>query len=1057
MSSMINTIIDKKYLILDKISDSGQVYIAQDIKNRQAVALKLLDLSDSGPKENEEIKELFKRESEALSQLNHENIIKYNDSGLDEEGNWFYIITEYILGENLEDYIKGKQLKIEELLSIYLKILKGVAEAHNSNILHRDLKPSNVLIEGVDNPKIIDFGLSKVLGIKYRNNTQTLKDYMTIQYASPEQVARGELNIQSDVFSIGAILFYMLTKNDPPTNKENIISEIEKLQHSECLKDILKKSLAIDLDDRFSNIYELTRAVNQEYLNVYSKSKTFYMKFTNKIAADLYDYGKILYRTNGNVENFIKSDLSKSSIYKGNRHYFVIGNTVKFQCHLSSDNSHLIINKVFIMESFMKHEEEYLKGIDSQLLWRVVDQSKGIPYNTDLFNVLEKVNIEKQKRDVRLSRENKNNELVSKWEKYLDEENSLNIKKSNLGIYQSFEYIFETNKIKVHVNKLDYTLESGDLIQLSEENGNRVTVGTFDSIEDDYIIISIKSDIEIDRIAKRGNFGIDVIQSAAAIKRFRRAVRALRFGDLLNKNIKDIIVEPSSATIKTEKSIIEYIDENLDDSNKLAVKKALATKDLFLIQGPPGTGKTTVITEIVGQILKEDPDHRVLLASPSHVAVDHAIQSITKILDKEKVIIRVGRSERISKESQSLLINIQLEEWVGSVKEDSKHQLLDYLNTKCSITQELSDEIKKEIEKVSIDEITDENNPLYQAPGQVKRIVSVIKEWHRRLNSLEEFDEIFAENASVVAATCTGIASRHVLNNMAFDWVIIDEAARATAPELLLPMIRGKKVILVGDHQQLPPIVGNQRNSIQKSELGIKTSDLEKSLFEELFEKISDEAKSVLTAQFRMHPTISKLINDVFYPTTNIQAKKTAEERKHLLHWSPKSIIWLNTQYVEDNKEQGMLNSFRNNTEARIILKQLESIENQYVGTGSKLKVGVISGYEAQKKLLSNLIKPQDGKWKNIHIMIDNVDAFQGSETDISIYNIVRCNDENKIGFLRDERRLNVALSRGKTCLIIVGNADFTSKAKTYQSNPFSNIIRFIDKNPMECVMEDIK
>lgn len=1056
-SIMINTIIDKKYLILSKISDTGQVYMAQDIQGRQAVAIKLLDIADSSPIEHKEIKELFKRESEALSQLSHENIIRYLDSGLDEEGNWFYIVTEYILGDNLEKHIKDKQMKIDELLSLYLKILKGVAEAHNNNILHRDLKPSNILIEGIDNPKIIDFGLSKILGIRYRSSTQTLKDYMTIQYASPEQVAREDLNVQSDVFSIGAILFYMLSKNDLPINKANIISEIEKLQYSDELKDILKKSLALNLNDRYKNVHELTRAINQEYIKLYSKSKVFYLKYTNKIAADIYEYGKIKYRSNTNVENFIKNDLSKSSIYKGNRHYFVIGDTVKYQCHLSTDKSHLIINRVFIMESFMKYEEEYHKGIDNQISWRIVDQYKEIPYNTDLFNVLEKVNIEKQKRDVRLLRDSKNNLLVSKWEKYLDEENNLNNQKSNLGIYHGFEYIFETNKIKVQVNKFDYTLESGDLVQLTEEKGNQLTVGTFDSIEDDHIIISVKSDIEIDKIAKRGKFGIDVIQSAAAIKRFRRAVRALRFGELLNKNIKEIIVEPSNATIHTEKHIAGYIQENIDDSNKSAVKKALATKDLFLIQGPPGTGKTTVITEIVGQILKENPNQKILLSSPSHVAVDHAIQSIAEILDKDKKIIRVGRSERISKESQSLLINNQLEEWVGSVKNESKQQLLNYLNSKYNIAQELSDEVNKEIEKVSIEEVKDENNPLYQAPNDIKRIVSVIKEWHRRLNTLEEFDEIFAGNASVVAATCTGIASRHVLNNIAFDWVIIDEAARATAPELLLPMIRGKKVILVGNHQQLPPIVGNQRNKIQRSELGIKTSDLEKSLFEELFERISEQARSVLTAQFRMHPTISKLINDVFYPTTEIQAKKTAEERRHLLHWSPKSIIWLNTQYVKDNKEQEVLNSFRNSAEARIILEILERIEKNYLGTGSKVKVGIISGYDAQKKLLVNLIKPQDDKWKNTHILIDNVDAFQGSETDISIYNIVRCNDKSKIGFLRDERRLNVALSRGKTCLLIVGNADFASKAKTYHDNPFANIIRFIDKHPMECVMEDIK
>lgn len=1054
---MLNTIVDKKYIIIKKINIKGHVYIAQNLITNDAVALKLLDLSDSNNKDSLEIKELFSRESEALSQLNHANIIKYLDSGLDELRNLFYIATEYIPGENLEKYILDTQVKIEEILDLFLKILRGIAEAHNKNILHRDLKPSNILIEGIDNPKIIDFGISKILGIKYREETQTLKDYMTIQYASPEQIARKELNVQSDIFSVGATLFYMLTKKSPPTDRTNIKEEINNIQCSDNLKRILSRSLEIDLEKRYVTVHEFIREINQEYHNVFSESKKFYIKYTNKVAADLFEFGIVPYRSNLNTENFIRNDLSKSSIYKGNRYYFIVGNSVKYQCRLSDDKSHLVIEKVFVLENFMRYEEEYQKGIESQLVWIIVNQYTDVPYNTDLLNLLEKVNVEKQKRDVRLSREKENNLLINKWERYLDEENNLNNKKSYLGIYDNLEYNFETNKIKVRVNRLDYTLESGDLIQLSDIRGEQLTIGTFDSIEDSYVLISVKSDTDLDDISKRGKLGIDVIQSAAAIKRFRRAVRALKFGDLINPNIKDIIIDPSVATVGKEKEIDNFIDVNLDELNKVAVKNALSTKDLFLIQGPPGTGKTTVITEIVSQILKENSNNKILLTSPSHVAVDHAIQSIIKNLDEDKRIIRVGRSERISKESQTLLISNQLEKWIENVKEKSKNQLLNYMNINHNINHDLSNEIQKEIENISINNISDENNPLFQAPANVKKIVGVIKEWHRRLHALEEFDEIFAQDASVVAATCTGIASRHVLNDIAFDWVIIDEAARATAPELLLPMIRGKKIILVGDHQQLPPIVGNQRTAILDSELGIKTSDLEKSLFEELFEKISDEAKSILTAQFRMHPTISKLINDVFYPITTIEARKTAEERKHFLEWTPKSIVWLNTQHLEDNREQESLNSYKNNSEAQVILKQLEDIEERYKGMNLKIKVGVISGYEAQKKLLINLIKPHDQKWKYINIMIDNVDAFQGSETDISIYNIVRCNDQSKIGFLHDERRLNVALSRGKTCLIIVGNADFAYKAKTFKGNPFTDIIRFIDRHPMECTMEDIK
>ena len=181
--------------------------------------------------------------------------------------------------------------KIEEILHIFIKILKGVAEAHAKNILHRDLKPSNILIEGLDNAKVIDFGLSKILGIKYRNNTKTLKDYMTAAYASPEQLARKELTVQSDIFSVGAILLYMLTKVDPPIEKERISERVDDIQCSSNLKSILKNSLNPELNKRFNSIYELIREVNQEYINLYSKTKTFYL--SNRIGGQFTGTGRL--------------------------------------------------------------------------------------------------------------------------------------------------------------------------------------------------------------------------------------------------------------------------------------------------------------------------------------------------------------------------------------------------------------------------------------------------------------------------------------------------------------------------------------------------------------------------------------------------------------------------------------------------------------------------------------------------------------------------------------------------------------------------------------------
>ena len=285
----------------------------------------------------------------------------------------------------------------------------------------------------------------------------------------------------------------------------------------------------------------------------------------------------------------------------------------------------------------------------------------------------------------------------------------------------------------------------------------------------------------------------------------------------------------------------------------------------------------------------------------------------------------------------------------------------------------------------------------------------------------------------------------------------MDEAARATPLEVLVPLVRGKKIILVGDHRQLPPVVNTQIDKLKLEEKGIKESDLEISLFEELYEKMTDEARLVLTSQFRMHPDISKLVADVFYPTVNITTTIKEEERNHKLNWWPKSIKWIDTSNCEDCDETPELISKKNHAEARVILKELEKMESNYKHMNKKdITVAVISGYDAQKNLLCNLIKPNDtSRWTSIKIAIDNVDAFQGSETDIVLYSLVRCNSDYKIGFLYDERRLNVALSRGKNCLIIVGNIKFAEKARSFRGNPFVDIIKFLRKNS-ECALIEV-
>lgn len=608
----------------------------------------------------------------------------------------------------------------------------------------------------------------------------------------------------------------------------------------------------------------------------------------------------------------------------------------------------------------------------------------------------------------------------------------------------------------VKIKNLSMEFKNGDLIQMTDKNYKQITVGEFENLSNKIVRIRLNQEINPSDIRNSGNIGIDVVREKSNFKKLARALRSIKFLDTANNKLSKLISEPSLITMNNKALIRpkDYFQDVLKNSpnsaNAEAVKKALGTKDLFLIQGPPGTGKSTVITELVCQILKGNPDEKILIASQSHVAVDHVINKIVRLLP-DKRIIRIGRNEKISEQSQNLIMSEQINKWVNSVKEKSKNQLIKYIDNNLNYEKDKIEEMLNCKELIPSEE--ENNKNLIKA----EKLILLTREWHRRLGKLEEFDEIFANKASIIAATCLGIASRNVLNDIDFDWVIVDEAARATPLELLVPLIRGKKIILVGDHRQLPPVINTKLSKLKLEEKGLRECDLEISLFEDLYEKMSYESKVILNTQYRMHPDISNMIGEVFYPNIDINTSIKAEDRNHNLDFWPISIKWKDTSKCNNCNEVDDLSSKKNPLEAKLILNELENIEKMYRKNNIKdIYISVISGYNAQKNLLYNLIKPNDReKWTNIKIIIDNVDAFQGSETDIVIYSLVRCNNKYKIGFLNDERRLNVALSRGKCCLIIVGNIYFAQKAKSFRGNPFIDVIEFIKRNP-NCGMIEV-
>jgi serine/threonine-protein kinase len=1030
----------------------SKLYLAKDIKNNNmAVTLKTVKINLS--KEKDLKQELFRREYLSLKRLDHEKIVKYIDSGQDED--ILYLVMENYDGDTLKEYIERKEVSIEDKIKIAINIADALEYAHEKEVIHRDLKPTNIMINNPDDIRIIDFGISKILDENYKPD-ETVKCYMTIRYAAPEQLMRYEAKIQSDIYSFGLNIAYLISEKEPPEERAKLKNYIESIECSTNLKNLIIEMTNDKVEDRPNNVYKIKKVLEREYNNLCSKFKRLYLKFDSYTTRNLIELGKIEYRSNDHVIKFIKNDLTKSYISKNNKSgkFYIIGNEVKYTCVLEKSNTVLKIIYVSIIEDEIQWEEETSNSINVSVPWTPIANYSDIGGNNYLQSLVQEIVDEKRKGQVYNNKSEIKNDLLNKWDIYLQEEFKEVDRKKNLCNYSNFKVDDTGCKILVKIDEVGICIENGELIQLTGKNNEQITIGEFEEYYEKGLIVKLNSEINPNDLSERGKLGIDSRKNTSSLRRLSKALNSLRVSDTANRQLLDIIVEPSIVDINDVDEIEYYFQEILsrfpNSANANAVKKALATKDIFLIQGPPGTGKSTVITELTCQILNNDPNSKILITSQSNVAVDHVINKVVPLLPKQR-IIRIGRSEKISTESQNLIMSEQLNKWVEEVKENSKNGLKKYLNDKYSF--ELNDELDtREFSDIIVCNDTKEE----KQQNSTEKIISLTREWHRRLGKLDEFDEIFANKTSIIAATCLGIASRNVINDIEFDWVIVDEAARANALELLVPLVKGKKIVLVGDHRQLPPVVNTELDKFKLEERGIKQSDLEISLFEDLFNKLSDKTKVVLNSQYRMNPKISKLISDIFYPTVDISTTLSDNDREHELSWKPRRIKWVDTSNCEDPNEVPEFQSKKNPCEAKAILHELEEIERSYEKISkSGITVGVISGYDGQKKLLENLIKPKNKKkWKKVNIIIDNVDAFQGSETDLVIYSLVRCNNQNKIGFLYDSRRLNVALSRGKTGLIIVGNIGFAEIAKSFMGNPFVDIINFIKKYPKDCLIE---
>lgn len=1180
----MGTLIAKRYELLfasDEANDLGfQSWLAQDLQSvsRGTVHLCIFE----AVKQNELIHHTFFRRAKELSKLSHPIVSRLVDFGFDEEYAGYYVVYERTSDTSLiRSLNSGQTPTFAWCLYVLLEICDALIYLEAHDIAHGSLYAENVRLD-----------VSGGLPLTLREwGLRNLFNVLVVDELEPDDDLLVEA-IDNDISGLGEIACQLITSKNKC--EQTVLKEKAK-QTPQTFRTFLKRCLSEK--NRYTSTVEAQQDLLRSLTEHQSKT-TFYLIATKNAAERLVDIGFIdkpeIYLANDLLNDELEGEVYGRAHegYQGLNYYLI---TARFRLFCVPDRQaperNLVITTVECPPPTMMIVEREQGLLIGESL-KVASYEKMPKRPADINKLLSQLDSFRLKNQARKKIELAKKNGLDVWIRVLALQKRL-LSEFKLS-YSSWEITDSGAALLVELNKEPEAISlAGDeyLCMSSHTSHQSIVVGFYEELDGKTIRIGLARDVDVDDIAKSGSITLDTAQIHTILERQEEALRKLKFDEAVNPNLRRLLTEPNTLTTGRP-SHVAFLNNLLDASQQEAVCRALVTHDVFLVQGPPGTGKTTAIVEIVRQALAIDPQARVLIASQSNVAVNHALLTLLdQAPELRQVAIRIGREEKAGA-TQDILLHQQLERWVEHVKKRSQnfiekkkeevmvdselvdilsiiqecdenksrtnmlqvqitqkraayesvneqvtrlHRLLSglqglrqqtqtllgqitsgdeelqrvmdsftdaYLNWGESFLRNADDavqlsarrvQLQDELEKLTVEHSTLEQNTkageslvqeMLKSKFQVAlsdliqqrrfiesklsrqqnsalklgRLQKVAKDWEHEMNVRSNIlTQAYLSKASVIGATCIGIAAKGDVSEMEFDWVIVDEAGRATHPEIIVPLVRGRKLVLVGDHRQLPPILDRDLKQSLLEEIGVTHQDLETSLFQEMINSVKESIYTTLRVQYRMHPAIGNLISNCFYEGV-LQNGITSEERQHDLGWCPTSVIWYSTHRLHHNQEKRFGLSYQNVTEVNVIRDLLERMEEELSRKNKKKQVGVITGYTAQKYLLHHEIEYTKNRWPHLDLEINTIDAYQGREMDFIIYSLVRSNPAGNIGFLRDSRRINVALSRARELLIIVGDHQTAETASTYGSeNPFYTVLKHIRQHPDECMLEDVQ
>ena len=433
--------------------------------------------------------------------------------------------------------------------------------------------------------------------------------------------------------------------------------------------------------------------------------------------------------------------------------------------------------------------------------------------------------------------------------------------------------------------------------------------------------------------------------------------------------------------------------QGLNPSQQTAVQNIVTAKDLAIVHGPPGTGKTTTLVQAIKALIAKD-GKQVLVVAPSNTAVD----LLSEKLSLEGLnVLRIGNPARVSERLTELTLDskIAAHSFVKDIKK-LKKQASEYKN--------MAHKYKRNFGKAE----RDQRKALFD-------------EAHKIMREVEKTEQFIIEDliakAQVITATLVG-SNHYTVRDVKFDTVVIDEAGQAIEPACWIPILKAQKVIMAGDHLQLPPTI----KSAEAARGGLSTTLLEKSA------AFHPEVVTLLNEQYRMNETIMGFSSKEFYGG---QLTAHSSVAKQLLFAGDVPFTFIDTAGCGfEEKLEGT--SSVNAEEAGFLIKHLIGLAG-VLNVGSFPTVAVISPYKEQIRILQELLLSADELLPfTFKISVNTIDSFQGQERDIVYISMVRSNTGGDIGFLSDIRRMNVAITRAKKKLVVIGDSSTLASLPFY-------------------------